>query len=82
MDNLAMINSIKAKRERKKAAGPVHPLVAKRLKQREEANGPDKRKAFTRSRYPANPASGDGSSKIDEQPDIRDGISGDIEPLL
>ena len=77
-----MINAIKAKRERKKATGPVHPLVAKRLKQREEANGPDKRKAFTRSRYPANPTSGDGGGEIDEQSGVRDSVSRDIESLL
>ena len=77
-----MIKAIKAKRERKKASGPVHPLVARRLKQREEAHGPDKRKAFIRSRYAADPSSGDGGVSIDEQPDIRDGISGDTQSLL
>lgn len=82
MDNRIMIDSINAKRERKESDGYVHPLVARRLKQREEANGPDKRKKFYRTRYPANPASGDGGVKTDEQPDIRNGISGDIEPLL
>ena len=82
MDNLTMINAIKAKRERKKPNGPVHPLVAKRLKQREEANGPDKRKDFIRNRYPSSLTDGDGSGTVDEQPDISDGVSGDIEPLL
>lgn len=82
MDNLTMINAIKMKRGRKTPDGPVHPLVTKRLKQREEAYGPDKRKAFIRNRYPESVTDGDGSGTVDEQPDISDGVSGDIEPLL
>lgn len=82
MDNLTMLKAVEAKRKRRTDGPDIHPLVARRLKQREEANGPDKRKQFIRSRYPANTASGDGGSEADEQPDIRAGVSGDIEPLL
>jgi hypothetical protein len=82
MDNLSVINAIIAKREQKKPDGAVHPLITKRLKEREESNAPSKRKTFIRNRYSKSSTDGDGSGTVNEQPDISDGVSGDIEPLL
>ena len=75
----------RALREREKPKGSsegIHPLIAKRRKQRDESNGPTKRKQFLRNRYSKNIGSGDKSSAANEQSDIPDGVSGDAEQLF
>ena len=82
MGNLTLIEAIMRREEPKTHDGDVHPLITKRLKQREEANAPSKRKAFIRNRYSKGSTNGNGSSAVNEKSDIPDGVSGDIEPLL
>lgn len=77
-----IIEAIMRREEPKKHDENVHPLIIKRLKQREEANAPSKRKTFIRNRYSKGSTNGDGGCSVNEQPDISDCISGDIEPLL
>lgn len=71
--------------EREKPQGSsegTHPLIVKRRKERDESNGPTKRKQFLRDRYSKDIGSGDSSSAADEQSDIPDGVSGDTEQLF
>lgn len=72
----------KALIEREKPKGSsegIHPLIVKRQKQRDESNGPTKRKQFLRNRYSTDIGSGDSGSAVNEQSDIPGGVSGDAK---
>lgn len=75
----------KAIREREKPAEireGLHPLIRKRLLEREEQNGPDKRRKFLAARYSVDSGSGQPGSATTEQSDIQHSVSGDSEQVL